>query len=259
MKCGKKNYEESCFCIQCGENLKQTKNTIEQTNNNQIHAQFNQQNNNKEQFIQSCNYQSQQQLATKNNYQNQQDIIHNLSEDILNNDTMCKKCGHGGCVPNTVTNTKVNTKSGFTEACCGMLIFGPIGILCGLCGHSTSVSQSSKTWWNCANCGSKHVSKANADASLNQIITSVYLAIICAIVFGSVFLYEVSVWIGLILIGLSLLVTYALEEVILAIATDNIGYDISKTKFFVEKDIKLAKIAMYFLCVFVPFVYCLFT
>ena len=46
-------------------------------------------------------------------------------------------------------------KKGFSggKGCCGWLIFGPIGLLCGLCGKDEVKSE--KKYWVCNNCGAK--------------------------------------------------------------------------------------------------------
>ena len=46
-------------------------------------------------------------------------------------------------------------KKGFSggQGCCGWLIFGPIGLLCGLCGKDKVTSE--EKYWVCNNCGAK--------------------------------------------------------------------------------------------------------
>ena len=52
------------------------------------------------------------------------------------------------------TNTK---SSGFSDgnACCGFLLMGPLGLLCGLCGSDTSTEE----FWICQDCGNKFSNK----------------------------------------------------------------------------------------------------
>ena len=48
--------------------------------------------------------------------------------------------------------SQAHTKSGsFCDGCCGFLLLGPIGVLCGFCGSETQV----KEFWVCDNCGCK--------------------------------------------------------------------------------------------------------
>lgn len=61
----------------------------------------------------------------------------------------CPNCGSENV--NYITNT---TTKGFgsAKACCGFLIWGWIGVLCGLCGMG---KQNTKEYWICNNCGNK--------------------------------------------------------------------------------------------------------
>ncbi len=65
----------------------------------------------------------------------------------------CPNCGSENV--NYITNT---TTKGFgsAKACCGFLIWGWIGVLCGLCGMG---KQNTKEYWICNNCGNKFQSK----------------------------------------------------------------------------------------------------
>ncbi len=47
-----------------------------------------------------------------------------------------------------------NTSGGgfsFSDACCGSIILGPLGVLCGACGSDTKT----KEFWICQDCGHK--------------------------------------------------------------------------------------------------------
>ncbi|MDD7218386.1 MAG: hypothetical protein PUI16_00035 [Clostridia bacterium] len=64
----------------------------------------------------------------------------------------CPNCGSDNC--HYVSNTKVHSRGfGTGEACCGFLLMGPIGLLCGLCGMDTDSTV--KEYWVCENCGNK--------------------------------------------------------------------------------------------------------
>lgn len=65
----------------------------------------------------------------------------------------CPNCGSENV--NYITNT---TTKGFGsgKACCGFLLWGWIGFLCGLCGMG---KQNTKEYWICNNCGNKFQSK----------------------------------------------------------------------------------------------------
>lgn len=59
----------------------------------------------------------------------------------------CPKCKSNECFPITETETKgVDIVSSF----CGYAVFGPVGLLCGLCDAG---NQKSKQYWKCGNCG----------------------------------------------------------------------------------------------------------
>ena len=64
----------------------------------------------------------------------------------------CPKCGSKKCQFITTTNTH-SSGFGCFDACCGFLILGPVGILCGLCGSGTSTTT--KEYWICNECGRK--------------------------------------------------------------------------------------------------------
>lgn len=70
----------------------------------------------------------------------------------------CPKCGseHIQFVSNT-------SSKGFSagNACCGSVMFGPLGLLCGACGAGTKKEE----YWICRGCGNKF---ANWEGQLNQ-------------------------------------------------------------------------------------------
>ena len=48
--------------------------------------------------------------------------------------------------------SQVHSSNGsFLDGCCGFILLGPIGILCGLCGGG----ESTKEFWVCDQCGFK--------------------------------------------------------------------------------------------------------
>lgn len=64
----------------------------------------------------------------------------------------CPNCGGRNCTLMTETTTK---KDGYSAAdgCCGLVLFGPLGLLCGACGSGEETKT--KTYWVCQNCGNK--------------------------------------------------------------------------------------------------------
>lgn len=64
----------------------------------------------------------------------------------------CPKCGNENC--QIITETKTTGKDfSASKGCCGWVIFGPIGILCGMCGEGKQVSN--RAFWVCNQCGKK--------------------------------------------------------------------------------------------------------
>lgn len=86
----------------------------------------------------------------------------------------CPRCGKENC--HYVTNTRVSSSPfGMSEACCGFLFLGPLGLLCGLCGSETT--SATDEYWICEDCGKKFrpdglLSELNS--ILNQKITFYY-------------------------------------------------------------------------------------
>jgi DNA-directed RNA polymerase subunit RPC12/RpoP len=73
-----------------------------------------------------------------------------VREDV---DMRCPNCGDDRCV--IVEESETNQKGyGFGKGCCGYLILGPIGWVCGLCGMGKSHTVK-RTFWVCQHCGRK--------------------------------------------------------------------------------------------------------
>lgn len=64
----------------------------------------------------------------------------------------CLKCGCENCQITTETTSKGKDFS-VGKGCCGALLLGPIGILCGACGKGKQIN--STTYWVCPQCGNK--------------------------------------------------------------------------------------------------------
>ena len=70
----------------------------------------------------------------------------------------CPKCGSERIQFGT------NTSGGgfsFSDACCGSIILGPLGVLCGACGSDTRTEE----FWICQDCGNKF---SNSEGQRNQ-------------------------------------------------------------------------------------------
>lgn len=72
---------------------------------------------------------------------------------------------------NTSYESKFSSKSyGAGKGCCGYILFGPIGILCGLCGANSkhTVKSSTSTIWVCLDCGEKFRDVADIDKDIQK-------------------------------------------------------------------------------------------
>lgn len=64
----------------------------------------------------------------------------------------CPKCGGDKCqIINEVSTTGKDYSAG--KGCCGFLLFGWVGLLCGLCGKGKQTIN--KAFWVCSDCGNK--------------------------------------------------------------------------------------------------------
>lgn len=87
----------------------------------------------------------------------------------------CPSCGSENC--QFVTSSETHSKSfGAGDACCGFLLFGPIGILCGLCGAESYTE--SKEYWICHQCGKKFSAKEATRQQSNNIKLNFYTELV---------------------------------------------------------------------------------
>ena len=68
------------------------------------------------------------------------------------NSVTCPRCGGRDCQP---INEQYTSGGGYDagNGCCGYLLLGPIGLLCGACGSETKTTN--VLYWVCKNCGHK--------------------------------------------------------------------------------------------------------
>lgn len=62
----------------------------------------------------------------------------------------CPKCGNAYLQTISNTSSKGKDFSG-SKGCCGAILLGPIGILCGACGKGKQITTT--TYWLCTKCG----------------------------------------------------------------------------------------------------------
>ena len=64
----------------------------------------------------------------------------------------CPKCGENNSqIINEITSTGKDFSA--SKGCCGAILLGPIGILCGACGKGKQTHNTQ--YWVCNNCGNK--------------------------------------------------------------------------------------------------------
>ncbi len=76
----------------------------------------------------------------------------------------CPKCGSNNSQYVSVEHS--GSGGSFTDACCCMMLFGPIGILGGLCGASPNYTES---YWICHDCGKKFQTEDSKSAEKERI------------------------------------------------------------------------------------------
>ena len=65
---------------------------------------------------------------------------------------VCPRCGaDNSSVINETTTTGKDFSAG--KGCCGAILFGPIGVLCGACGNGKQINN--QAYYVCNNCGNK--------------------------------------------------------------------------------------------------------
>lgn len=68
----------------------------------------------------------------------------------------CPNCHSQDVFPTTETETSVSGGGyGFGGGCCGWILFGPIGLLCGFCGRGVRSKSINRKFWLCRACGHK--------------------------------------------------------------------------------------------------------
>ncbi len=64
----------------------------------------------------------------------------------------CPKCNDDNCqLINEVSTSGKDFGAG--KSCCGMILLGPIGLLCGFCGKGKQLNTNN--YWVCNSCGNK--------------------------------------------------------------------------------------------------------
>lgn len=83
----------------------------------------------------------------------------------------CPFCGADSqrCQPIAKADAQFITGFNFWTGCCGFLLLGPFGALCGSCGGS-SAKNNSATYWVCNQCGKEFMSKQSAISNAEKAV-----------------------------------------------------------------------------------------
>lgn len=130
--------------------------------------------------------------------------VSQTNTSMPSNGVRCPKCGASGCTPHYKQNIS-GGGYGCLQGGLGALILGPFGLLCGLCGRSTTTTNT--LVWVCPKCGHEFVSRKNL---FESIIMSLWLCsasnIVIAFVLGAAiggdrFIINYVLWPVLLVLG----------------------------------------------------------
>lgn len=121
--CGKEIPDAASFCTYCGRSQ-----TVEKIN------------------IQDSKLEEQKKVCYDNIKDDTQEKA--VSEKNRGKSIKCPKCGSNNIQFATRTHGSLFSTS---DSCCGFLLLGPLGLLCGLCGSDVSTDE----FWVCRDCGKK--------------------------------------------------------------------------------------------------------
>lgn len=174
-KCGAPIAEGAVFCEKCGTRVLYT------DAGPQVSPSYGSNTSESPTFSQSDRF-SQSNAPSQNNTYSQ-DNTH-----VHSNTLQCPNCHSTDIIPIIETSTNVSGGGyGVGKGCCGWILFGPLGLLCGLCGTGVKSHTQTKTYWVCRSCGNKFRSQADTVAeqaaevmpgSVGVLIGSIVLCII---------------------------------------------------------------------------------
>ena len=99
---------------------------------------------------------------------------------------LCPNCHSTDLIPITETRTDISGGGyGVGKGCCGWVLLGPFGLLCGLCGTGVKSHSKTVTSWVCKNCGNKFRSPSDIKAEESAEV----MATCANILVGSIVLY----------------------------------------------------------------------
>ncbi len=113
-----------------------------------------------------------------------------MSEQIC-----CPHCGNRELQVQTETNVQTSGKGySASKGCCGYMLLGPLGLLCGSCGQGQKTTTTNTTYWTCPKCGNRFRSpndlreeiSNNKKAQIAVAVLGIVFAIFIMILFFSV-------------------------------------------------------------------------
>lgn len=106
---------------------------------------------------------------------------------------LCPKCHSSDLVPITETRTDVSGGGyGVGKGCCGWILLGPFGLLCGLCGTKVKSHTRTITSWVCKDCGNKFRNPMDVEAEENAEENAERMTSGISTLGGSIILYIVG-------------------------------------------------------------------
>ena len=126
--CGAENPDEAAFCKQCGKRLTST-------------------------------------APVEKNSITFSDMPSGAPTTSADSGISCPFCHASSDNCHPVVKTDIKTSGGgygFWNGCCGFILLGPVGLLCGACGSSVKTKVRNETWWVCQKCGKEFISKQSA-------------------------------------------------------------------------------------------------
>lgn len=99
--------------------------------------------------------------------------------DFSKSGITCPHCGSHNTEPLVHTSTQTHT-GGYSclGGACGGILLGPVGLLLGLCGRSTTTQTASQTRWVCRDCGTEFCNKQDEEKRLRFLLSSAFIMII---------------------------------------------------------------------------------
>ena len=181
--CGAENPDEAAFCKQCGKQLTLI-------------------------------------TPTEEKYTTFRNAPSKSSATSVDSEITCPFChaSSGNCHP--VVKTDIKTSGGgygFWNGCCGFILLGPVGLLCGACGSSVKTKVRNETWWVCQKCGKEFLSKQSAVERANislrtAALYSLFLAAGVGYSFGESSSFWIAAIVALIVIGLWASIPMSMQE-----------------------------------------------